>query len=171
MANPLTLWLSETAVGRFAAWMHERTFSGWSWGSRMVISALWDFIDTATRILFLPFYLVVPGLALFVRTPLDFILAFFGMMLWGTPGLLQSTEFVFGVVPGFGWVFDLLPMLSITGFIVRKQERAKETGIDESEREEYVFDEGAEDAQEFGPEIGEKNFSGRRGSMAGFLMG
>ena len=81
------------------------------------------------------------------------------MMLWGTPGLLQSTEFVFGVVPGFGWVFDLLPMLSITGFIVRKQERAKETGIDESEREEYVYDEGAEDAQEFGPEIGEKNFS------------
>lgn len=102
------------------------------WGLRLAIAILWDVFDTAFRIASWPFLFVLPGITHAVRGLLDIALVGGGVALWGAPGLLQASEFIFDVlhvIPGAGFIFDLVPVLTISGFVSRRRERESSTAV------------------------------------------
>ena len=111
------------SVGEVAEWIFLRVGARLPWGVRLAIAVFWDLIDIGTRIVFWPLIFLVPGAMFAVRAVLDFFLVLIGSGLAGRTGLLQAMEVVFGAIPGFGWMFDLVPMLTIAVFIRRRMER------------------------------------------------
>ncbi|MEK7784114.1 MAG: hypothetical protein AAB658_01655, partial [Chloroflexota bacterium] len=109
--------------GEVAEWIFLRVGARLPWGVRLAIAVFWDLIDIGTRIVFWPLIFLVPGAMFAVRAVLDFFLVLIGSGLAGRTGLLQAMEVVFGAIPGFGWMFDLVPMLTIAVFIRRRMER------------------------------------------------
>lgn len=114
-------------VGAWADALYRRTGRHLPWGVRIAIAIFWDGIDTAIRIFSWPLFFLLPGVWHVVRGVLDFFLALLGTVLWGSPGLLQPLESILGHFPAFGWFIDLIPMLTVAGFIARRRETESET--------------------------------------------
>jgi len=137
----------------------------WSWGVRLAIVLFWDFgVDIPLRIIFWPFFFLVPGISHIVRGFLDLLLTFINVALFGSMGFFYAVE----IIMPDGFVWDLIPMSTITWCVAFWRE--KRGTVAAVRREEYVFDEGEEEAQEFGPRYGIADFSGG-GFMARFLLG
>lgn len=121
--------IAATWIGKFADRIHQETMASWPWWTRAIIALCWDIlVDIPTRIitgLFIGFF---PGIMEAVRFPLDVILTLFGTALWGSHGLLQAIEVGAGLIPGVGWIIDLLPMLFIAGLFARRREQEEEAG-------------------------------------------
>lgn len=124
-------------AGEAADWIHSYIGAWLPWWVRCVIAGFWDAVDTATRIFFWPLFFAFPGLGPVVRGVLDAILVFFGVALWGAPGLLQTFEVFMEFIPGVGWMVDLMPMLTIAGFVARRRER--EESRTETAAEDYTL--------------------------------
>lgn len=118
--------VADTVHRWLGAWMPR-----WA---RFTIAVFWDCVDIMTRILFWPFFLLIPGLGPIVRGLLDIALVFLGAVLWGSPGLLQTFELAMEFIPGVGWFVDLMPMLTIAGFVARRREREAQ---EEAQEDEY----------------------------------
>lgn len=117
---PIVERVANTPIGRFAEGIHKNTISTWPFGIRMAIAVLWDFVvDTPLRIA--AWFIPVPFVVEAIRFPLDVILALGALMLWGSPGLLQTGGIIIGFVPIVGRAVDLLPILTIAGFVARRR--------------------------------------------------
>lgn len=113
--------------GKVADEIHKNTFAHWPWGTRLAIAIFWDFcVDTPTRLIAGMLTGFFPGIMAAVRFPLDVVLAVFGTALWGAHGLLQGLEMGAALIPGVGWIVDLLPMLTIAGFLARRREEEQD---------------------------------------------
>ncbi len=118
--RPIVERVANTSIGRFAEGVHKNTISSWPFGVRMTIAVLWDFlVDTPLRIV--AWFIPLPFVVEVIRFPLDVILALGALMLWGSPGLLQTGGIVLGFIPIVGRAIDLLPILTIAGFIARRR--------------------------------------------------
>ncbi|OGZ35480.1 MAG: hypothetical protein A3A94_00890 [Candidatus Portnoybacteria bacterium RIFCSPLOWO2_01_FULL_43_11] len=108
-------------IGRLADWIHSWTGIYFPWWIRMLFAIFWDLIDIALRIVlwFLP--LIFPIIGDIPGMLLDMILAFFGAMLWGRIGVAQLAEVLIAPIPIIGYLLDLIPVLTIAGFIYRKK--------------------------------------------------
>ncbi len=121
MADAVGKGLLET-VYDLADGIQRKTCGRWPRSVRLAISIFWDFcIDIPLRLLSWPLDFVMPGFIHIARAGLDVILTFFGIALWGRTGLLQILEGIWNLIPGVDWLVDLIPMLTIAGFVAKDE--------------------------------------------------
>lgn len=94
------------------------------WIIRMILAICWDLFDISTRVIVVwilgTFF---PPLKWFIRGVLDMLLVVNGVVLWGAVGFIEFAEGL-----GEGFMYDLIPILSVGGVISRYRDRKKTGG-------------------------------------------
>lgn len=108
-------------IGRLADWVHSWTGVYLPWWLRILIAIFWDIIDISLRIIFWFLPLIFPFIGDLPGMLLDLVLAFFGAILWGRIGVAQLAEVLIAPIPVVGYILDLIPVLTIAGFIYRNR--------------------------------------------------
>lgn len=150
MTEILYRWADDLSI-----WVGVRN---WAWSLRMAIAVFFDFVlDIPLLIFFAPISWIFPPAGALVHTFFDIFLTFVGIILWGRVGYWQAAEVFLGI--GHSFFLDLIPWLTIGGFIARRREAR-------NARDMIVLDEVVEEDEQ---EVGRANFGG--GVMTGLLAG